>query len=99
MNSASLGTPSSLEVLPEATITVLDSYVLLLVLTKIDLSFLEELPLYIARHAIEGKLIVNRDEDKVFDIVIGLLQKWEDFRPMWELYLDVSINGFGEDSQ
>ena len=64
---------------------------------KIDLSFLEDLPLYIARHAIQGKLIVNRDEDKIFDTVILIIHKWEDFRPMWELYLDVSINGFGKD--
>ncbi len=54
---------------------------------KIDVSFLEDLPLYIARHAIEGNLIINKDNDKVFDVIVQILQKWEDFRPMWELYI------------
>lgn len=63
----------------------------------IDLSFLEDLPLYIARHAIQGKLVINRDEDEVFDAVILVIKNWEDFRPMWDLYLEVSINGFGKD--
>ena len=63
---------------------------------RIDVSFLEDLPLDIAKDAIKGSLIVNRNEDRVFDIVVDVMKRWEDFKPMWKLYVDVSINGFGE---
>jgi hypothetical protein len=61
---------------------------------RIDVSFLEDLPLDIAKNVIKGSLIVNRNKDRVFDIVVEIIKRWEDFKPMWDLYVDVSINGF-----
>lgn len=60
---------------------------------KIDLKFFEDLPLYIAKDAIKGKLLFNRNNERIFEIFVSTFQHWEDFKPQFELYLDVVANG------
>ncbi len=60
---------------------------------KFDIRFLEDFPLNIAKDVIQGRLILNKDYDKVFDRFVSIFQEWELFRPSFELYLEVSKNG------
>ena len=60
---------------------------------KFDIRFLEDFPLNIAKDVIKGRLILNKDYDKVFDRFVSIFQEWELFRPSFELYLEVSKNG------
>ena len=58
-----------------------------------DVRFLHDFPLPIAKNVIQGKLLFNKDYDRVFDEHIAIIQEWEIFRPTWELYLEVSLHG------
>jgi len=60
---------------------------------KFDVKFLEDLPLYVAKDTIKGKLLVNRNNNVIFDVFVDIIKKWEDFKPLYELYLDVVANG------
>lgn len=60
---------------------------------KIDIRFLEDFPLNIAKDVICGKLILNKDYDEIFDRFVSIIQEWELFRPSFELYLEVSKSG------
>lgn len=60
---------------------------------SIDLKFIEDLPLYVAKEAIKGELLFNRDQALIFDLFVSIFQQWEDFKPQFELYLDVVANG------
>ena len=58
-----------------------------------DVRFLHDFPIYIAKDVIKGELLLNKDYDLVFDRYIWIIQDWELFRPSYELYLDVILNG------
>jgi predicted nucleotidyltransferase len=58
-----------------------------------DVRFLQDFPIYIAKDVIKGKLLLNKAYDLVFNQYIWIIQEWELFRPSYELYLDVILNG------
>ena len=60
---------------------------------KFDIRFLEDFPLNIAKDVIRGKLILNKNYNEVFDRYVSIIQRWELFRPSFELYLEVSRSG------
>ena len=60
---------------------------------KFDVRFLRDFSLHIAKNVIKGKLLMNKDYNCVFDEYIQVIKDWEMFRPSWELYMDVCLNG------
>ena len=60
---------------------------------KIDVKFLEDFPLNIAKDVIRGKLILNKNYNEVFDRFVSVIQNWDLFRLSFELYLEVSKSG------
>ena len=60
---------------------------------KFDVRFLHDFPIYIAKEVIKGELLLIKDYKLVFDRYIKIIQEWELFRPSYELYLDVILNG------
>ena len=58
-----------------------------------DVRFLHDFPIYVAKDVIKGELLLNKDYDLVFNRYIKIIQEWELFRPSYELYLDVILNG------
>lgn len=60
---------------------------------KFEIHFLDDLPIYIAKEAIKGEILLQKDYLLICDIFINIIHEWEDFRPAYELYLDVVLNG------
>ena len=60
---------------------------------EFDVRFLHDFPIYIAKEVIKGELLLIKDYELVFDRYIKIIQEWELFRPSYELYLDVILNG------
>jgi len=58
-----------------------------------DVRFLRDFPLYIAKEVIKGRLMLNKDYDFVFDTIINVIQEWELFRPSFELYMEMVLDG------
>ncbi|MBD3193591.1 MAG: hypothetical protein GF317_00945 [Candidatus Lokiarchaeota archaeon] len=60
---------------------------------KFDAHFLTEMPIIIAKEAIKGELLFNKDYSQLFDIYIKIIKEWESFRPYYDLYLETVKNG------
>lgn len=60
---------------------------------KIDLHFLSEMPLVIAKEAIQGELIFNKDYDLLFDVYLNIIDEWKSFSPYYNLYLECVKHG------
>lgn len=54
----------------------------------VDGHFLADMPILIAKEAIKGQLLFNKDYALLFSIVMEIITQWEDFRPHYELYLE-----------
>ena len=61
---------------------------------NLDIHVFQQLPLYV-RHRIlkEGKIIFCKNKDKLYDIAIDFIKEYEDFRPLYESYLEAVENG------
>ena|SRR3989338_4417841 len=61
---------------------------------KFDIQIFQQLPLYI-RHRIlkEGKIVLCKDEDKLYDIAIHFAKEYEDFRPLYKSYMEAVAHG------
>ena len=60
---------------------------------KLDIHFLHEMPLIIAKEAIQGVLVFNKEYSTLFNIFTDIIFKWEKFRPYHKLYLECVQNG------
>ena len=59
----------------------------------IDVHLFQDLPLYIRIKVLEegiGRLV--KDDDAYYDLVQITLRQWEDFRPLFEAYLEEVLN-------
>jgi predicted nucleotidyltransferase len=55
----------------------------------VDLGVFQELPLAIRSRVLkEGEVLFVRDEDALYDVAIGTVKAWEDFRHIHRQYLD-----------
>ncbi len=66
----------------------------------LDVHLFQDLPLYIQIQVLEegiNKLV--KDEDAYYDLVRITLQQWEDFRPLYENYLEEVLNEPKDSSQ
>jgi uncharacterized protein len=54
-----------------------------------DVSIFQQLPLYIRRRVIkEGKVLFCSDDDRLYELVFKTAKEFEDFRPIYEEYLE-----------
>jgi len=60
---------------------------------KFDVHFLTDMPIIIAKEAIKGKILFNKDYPLLFDIFIKIIKEWESFRPYYKLYLESVKSG------
>ncbi|MFO8018198.1 MAG: hypothetical protein R6U96_06145 [Promethearchaeia archaeon] len=60
---------------------------------RFDAHFLSEMSIIIAKEAIKGKILFNKDYSQLFDIFIKIIKDWVSFRPYYELYLESVKNG------
>lgn len=54
-----------------------------------DLSFFEDLPMYIKHEVLKGKILINKDPDALYDIVFRFIKKYNDFQPHFKKYLEL----------
>lgn len=60
---------------------------------KFVVNFLSDMPIIIAKEAIKGEILFNKDYSQLFDIFIEIINEWESFRPYYELYLESIKSG------
>lgn len=54
-----------------------------------DIQIFQQLPIYIRQRILkEGKVLVCRDEDVLYDIAWRTVQAFADFKPLYDCYLD-----------
>jgi hypothetical protein len=60
----------------------------------LDIQIFQQLPLYI-RHRVlkEGRFIITKDRDKLYDQAVLTAKELEDFRPLYMRYLEAVKNG------
>jgi len=55
----------------------------------LDISIFQELPIYVRRRVLkEGRLLFVRDEDVLYEVAYRTVQAFEDFRHIYDAYLD-----------
>ncbi len=54
-----------------------------------DVSVLAELPVYIQKEVLKGKVLINKDYNTLFDIYIDILREWDDFHKRYWIYLEM----------
>ncbi len=56
---------------------------------KLDVNVFQQLPLYIQERILkEGKTVMCKDEDALYDVVFEAIRKIDDFMPYYESYLE-----------
>lgn len=61
---------------------------------KYDVQVFQLLPIYIRKRILkEAKILYCRDEDMLYDIYFLTIEEFEDFKPLYEGYLEVVQNG------
>jgi predicted nucleotidyltransferase len=60
---------------------------------KFDVHFLKDIPIIIAKDAIKGEILFNKEYSELFDIFIEIIREWESFRPYYKIYLEAVKNG------
>ncbi len=55
----------------------------------LDVSIFQELPIYVRRRILkEGRVLFARDEDRLYEVAYRTAQAFEDFRHIYDAYLD-----------
>ena len=57
----------------------------------LDLHIFQDLPLYIRKEVLKGKLLFYRNRSFVYDIAYETIRKWEDFKKYYYDYIDFSL--------
>ena len=61
---------------------------------KLDIKIFQQLPLYIRHRALkDGKIMFCANEDELYDMAILTVKEYEDFRPLYESYLESVKHG------
>ena len=60
----------------------------------LDISIFQQLPIYIRKRVIkEGKILLMKDFDELYDIVIDTIKEFDDFKKIYKMYLEGVMNG------
>jgi predicted nucleotidyltransferase len=59
-----------------------------------DIAVYQRLPLYL-RHRVlaEGRVLFVREEDRLYELALRTVQEFEDYRPLYEAYLEEVARG------
>ncbi len=61
---------------------------------RFDIHIFQQLPIYIRQRILkEGKVVFSKDNGKLFDVAFLAVQEYEDFKPIYESYLEAVKNG------
>ena len=56
--------------------------------SRLDIQIFQQLPVYIRQRILkEGKILLCKDHDELYDIAIRTVKEFEDFRPIYKSYL------------
>ena len=54
---------------------------------KYDLQIFEDLPIYVQKEVLSGKLLYFKNHAKVVERALEIIQEYEDFKPIYDYYL------------
>jgi len=54
---------------------------------KYDLQIFEDLPIYVQKEVLSGKLLYFKNHAKVVERALEIIQEYEDFKPIYNYYL------------
>ena len=54
---------------------------------KYDIQIFEDLPLYIQKEVLGGKVIYCKNKKKLIERALSVIQDYEDFKPIYEYYI------------
>ncbi len=58
----------------------------------LDVSVFQGLPLYIQKRILkEGKIILCKNEDALYDVVFASIRAFEDFMPKYKIFLEAEV--------
>jgi len=61
---------------------------------KYDIQIFQQLPIYIRKRILrEAKILYCKDEDMLYDLYFQTIKEFDDFKPLYEDYLEVIQNG------
>ncbi len=61
--------------------------------SDLDIKIFQSLPLYVRQRVLqEGQVVFVRDVSTLYDVALQTVQQYEDFRPIYEQYLDQVAN-------
>ncbi len=61
---------------------------------RFDIQIFQQLPLYIRERVLrEGKILLSKNTDLLYDIAIAFIKEYEDYRPIYESYLEAVEHG------
>lgn len=56
---------------------------------EVDIQVFQGLPMYVRKRVLEeGEVLWTRDLDALYDVAIRFVRAWEDYRPIYEDYLE-----------
>lgn len=59
---------------------------------KYDIQIFEDLPLYVQKSVLSGKLLYCKNKRKTIQRAIGVIKDYEDFEPVYLRYINTKIN-------
>ncbi len=60
----------------------------------LDVALFQQLPIYVRRRVLaEGRVLFVRDEDSLYELALRTVQEFEDYRPLYEAYLEEVAHG------
>ncbi len=63
--------------------------------SNLDIQIFNQLPLYIRQRILkEGKILLQNDTDALYDIAFDTIRAYEDFKPIYEGYLEAIENQY-----
>ncbi len=55
---------------------------------KIDIQIFQQLPLYIRKEVLKGKILLSKNEDKIYELVYKTIKEFENFKKYYYAYLN-----------
>lgn len=60
----------------------------------LDVQVFQSLPLYVRTRVLrDGKVLLCKDEDRLYEIAIDTARRFEDFKPIYTMYLEAVARG------